>query len=122
MEALISYGWPGNVRQMRSMIRRAALIAKEVITEKDLGITLAQTHEIRAMTRVKCMSWENASLREIVQQGVGTVERAVLTEALKFTGGNKAKAARLLKVDYKTLHTKVKKYGIQTKGGDRDEA
>ena len=114
VEALISYRWPGNVRQMRSAIRRAALIAKEVITEKDLGITLAQTHEIRAMTRVKCMSWENASLREIVQQGVGTVERAVLTEVLKFTGGNKARAARLLKVDYKTLHTKVKKYGIQT--------
>jgi two-component system nitrogen regulation response regulator GlnG len=32
------------------------------------------------------------------------------------TGGNKAKAARLLQVDYKTLHTKVKEYGIQIEG------
>ncbi|MDP2957870.1 MAG: sigma-54 dependent transcriptional regulator [Longimicrobiales bacterium] len=121
-EAMMSYGWPGNVRQLRSAIRRAALIAKEVITEKDLGITLAQTHEIRAMTRVKGASWETASLREMVQESVLAVEKAVLTEVLKFTGGNKAKAARLLKIDYKTMHTKVRRYGIQVQGGDHDEA
>jgi len=112
--ALIFHRWPGNVRQMRSAIRRAALTAKEVITEKDLGISLSTTHEIRATTGVKGPSWEDASLREIVQQSVFAVEKAVITEVLKFTGGNKARAARLLKVDYKTLHTKVRKYGIQT--------
>jgi DNA-binding NtrC family response regulator len=36
--------------------------------------------------------------------------------ALRKTGGNKAKAARLLQVDYKTLYTKVKEYGIRIEG------
>ena len=39
---------------------------------------------------------------------------------LKFTGGNKARAARLLQVDYKTMHTKAKKFGIQQNGGNND--
>ncbi len=41
------------------------------------------------------------------------MEREVLTEVLKQTGGNKARAARLLQADYKTIHTKVKKLGIR---------
>jgi two-component system nitrogen regulation response regulator GlnG len=123
VDAMMSYGWPGNVREMRSVIRRAALIAREVITERDLGIVApAQVHEIRALTKVPGASWEGASLAEIVLQSVFAVEKAVLTEVLNVTGGNKAKAARLLKIDYKTIHTKVKKFGIQIKGGDRDEA
>ncbi|RLB06568.1 MAG: hypothetical protein DRG50_05285, partial [Deltaproteobacteria bacterium] len=41
------------------------------------------------------------------------VEREVLTQTLRKTSGNKAKAARLLQIDYKTIHSKVKKYGIK---------
>lgn len=40
------------------------------------------------------------------------VEREILTRVLKQTRGNKAQAARLLQVDYKTLRTKAKQYGI----------
>jgi hypothetical protein len=58
------------------------------------------------------MPWKGLTLRKIVQQGVDAIERQVIGEALKYTGGNKAKAARLLGVDYKTLHEKVKKLGI----------
>ncbi|MEI6358598.1 MAG: helix-turn-helix domain-containing protein [Verrucomicrobiota bacterium] len=39
---------------------------------------------------------------------------------LAFTGGNKARAARLLQIDYKTMHSKVKKFGIDSEG-DNDE-
>jgi transcriptional regulator with GAF, ATPase, and Fis domain len=45
------------------------------------------------------------------------VEREVFTQVLKQTGGNKAKAARLLQVDYKTIHEKVKKLGIWIDNG-----
>jgi DNA-binding NtrC family response regulator len=61
------------------------------------------------------------SLKEIVQQSSTAVEREVLTQILKHTGGNKAKAARLLKIDYKTIHEKVKKLGIQTGRGLEEE-
>jgi len=56
---------------------------------------------------------EGLSLREIVEQSTTAVEREVLTQVLKNTGGNKAKAARLLKIDYKTIHGKIRQYGIQ---------
>jgi transcriptional regulator with GAF, ATPase, and Fis domain len=39
-----------------------------------------------------------------------------IVHALRRAGGNKAKAARLLQVDYKTLHSKVKEYGIRIDG------
>ena len=42
----------------------------------------------------------------------------LLKKALKYTGGNKAKAARLLQIDYKTMHVKVKQLGIKFDGGD----
>ena len=51
-------------------------------------------------------------IREIVEQSTAAVEREVLTQVLRTTGGNKAKAARLLQIDYKTIHEKVKRLGI----------
>jgi DNA-binding NtrC family response regulator len=52
------------------------------------------------------------SLRQLVRQSIMKVEEAILRETLKFTGGNKAKAARFLQIDYKTMHTKSKEYGL----------
>jgi len=120
VEALMSYNWPGNVRQLRSVIRRAALVARETITEKDLNIKRASVPGMAFSPKVQGTPWKNASLSEIVQQSVLAVEKEVLTEVLKFTGGNKARAARLLQVDYKTMHTKAKKFGIQQNGGNND--
>ncbi|MBU1743603.1 MAG: sigma-54-dependent Fis family transcriptional regulator, partial [Proteobacteria bacterium] len=113
---LMSYDWPGNVRQLRSVIRRATLVARDEITEKDLSIKRAELPGLAFSPKVHGTPWKNASLGEIVQQSVLAVEKEVLNEVLRFTGGNKARAARLLQVDYKTVHTKVKKFGIQQNG------
>ncbi len=121
VETLMSYDWPGNVRQLRSVIRRATLVARDEITEKDLSIKQAAVPGLAFSPKVHGTPWENASLSEIVQQSVLAVEKEVLKEVLRFTGGNKARAARLLQVDYKTVHTKVKKFGIQQKGENHDD-
>jgi len=116
VETLMSYDWPGNVRQLRSVIRRATLVARDEITENDLSIKRAEVPGLAFSPKVQGTPWKNASLSEIVQQSVLAVEKEVLKEVLRFTGGNKAKAARLLRVDYKTMHTKAKKFGIQQNG------
>lgn len=121
VETLMSYDWPGNVRQLRSVIRRATLVARDEITEKDLSIKRAEVPGLAFSPKVHGTPWKNASLSEIVQQSVLAVEKEVLNEVLRFTGGNKARAARLLQVDYKTVHTKVKKFGIQQNGGNNDD-
>jgi DNA-binding NtrC family response regulator len=54
-----------------------------------------------------------ASLRERIRQKKIEVERCVLIQALRKTRGNKAEAARLLRINYSTLHLKIKRYGLR---------
>jgi DNA-binding NtrC family response regulator len=117
LNTLFTYNWPGNVRQLRSTIRRAALLADDLITEKHLDLKRVPIPGLAFTPKVQGAPWKGLSLKEIVQQSAMAVEREVLTQILKNTGGNKAKAARLLKIDYKTIHEKVKKLGIQAEKG-----
>jgi DNA-binding NtrC family response regulator len=120
LEALLSYNWPGNVRQLRSVIRRAVLLADDLITEKHLDIKRAPVPGLAFTPKIQGTPWKELSLREIVHHSVVTVEREVLIQALKHTRGNKAKAARLLHIDYKTIHNKLKQLGIHRSGGSHD--
>lgn len=113
LNVLFNYSWPGNVRQLRSIIRRAALLADNMITDKHLELKRVDVPGMTFTPKVQGTPWKSLSLKEILRQSITAIEREVLTEALKNTGGNKAKAARLLRIDYKTIHEKVKKLGIQ---------
>jgi DNA-binding NtrC family response regulator len=121
LNVLFSYNWPGNVRQLRSTIRRATLMADEIITEKDLDLKRVPVPGLAFTPKVQGEPWKDLSLKEIVDQSTTAVEREVLTQVLKYTGGNKAKAARLLQIDYKTIHTKLRKLGILTAGSKEGE-
>jgi two-component system nitrogen regulation response regulator GlnG len=115
--ALLNYTWPGNVRQLRSTIRRAVLLAGEMVTEEHLDILPANSEAWRraASAAPAQRAFPGAlSLREIVAQSTGVLEREALSQALRQTGGNKAGAARLLRVDYKTIQSKIKRYGISS--------
>ena len=74
--------------------------------------------------RGACLGAENdIPLKHLVRRATVTVERAALLQALKKTGWNKARAARLLQIDNKTMHSKVKRYGLKsTEGEDDDKA
>jgi len=120
LETLLNYNWPGNVRQFQSTIRRGVLLADEMIGQKHLDIKRAAVPGLAFTPKIQGLPWKELSLKEIVRQSKIVVEKEVLLEALKYTGGNKAKAARLLKIDYKTIHTKVKQLKVFVKGGDYD--
>ncbi len=112
LEAMLAYAWPGNVRQLRSAIRRAVLLADHLVTPRELKLEEKPSPAPLAAPRQDDHLWKNRSLREIVQRNTIAVEREVISQVLRQTGGNKAKAARLLKIDYKTMHSKVKQYAI----------
>ena len=121
IEAMLAYRWPGNVRQLRSVVRRAVLMAEDIITEEHLGLRqkvcdLLAEDELVAHSSTPGRALGDLSLRKIVRNNMVHVERMAIVDAMRRTGGNKAKAARLLQVDYKTLHSKVKEYGIQIEG------
>jgi two-component system nitrogen regulation response regulator GlnG len=112
INVLFSYNWPGNVRQLRSTIRRAALLADETIGEKDLDLKRVPVPGLAFTPKVEGTPWKGLSLKEIVEESSNAVEREILTQVMKQVDGNKAKAARLLQIDYKTIHSKLKKLGI----------
>jgi two-component system nitrogen regulation response regulator GlnG len=119
LEAMLAYDWPGNVRQLRSVVRRAALLAGQTITEQELeldGSVPAAGSEPSGLRNGPRGDTLGLPLREIVRRQTSRLEREVITQALQATGGNKAKAARLLQIDYKTIHSKVKEYRTQIEG------
>ena len=96
-------------------------MANEMITEKDLDLKRVPVPGLAFTPKVQGMPWKDLSLKEIVGQSATAVEREVLAQALKYTGGNKAKAARLLQIDNKTIHTNLKKLAISVAGSRETE-
>jgi len=75
---------------------------------------------LRAFSHVMARSTSSGSetrpsLKEITHRAMAEAERQAIRLALQATGGNKSEAARLLRVDYKTLHVKMKRYGIEAR-------
>jgi two-component system nitrogen regulation response regulator GlnG len=120
VEALLAYDWPGNVRQLRSMIRRAVLLADDVISEQHIGLDCIVPREPSqrpgADRDAADPAEEALPLKEIRHRKIIALEREILIHVLRETGGNKAKAARLLQIDYKTIYSKIRKYGISING------
>ncbi|MBI5788528.1 MAG: sigma-54-dependent Fis family transcriptional regulator [Candidatus Schekmanbacteria bacterium] len=122
LDDLLAYHWPGNVRQLRSTIRRAVLLADDLITQKHLNMhspipnineeSGTSVNPANTAATVPKTSYGSLSLKEIITQNILLIEKEVLLQTLRHTGGNKAKAARLLKINYKTMHTKLKKHNI----------
>jgi two-component system nitrogen regulation response regulator GlnG len=121
-DAMLAYEWPGNVRQLRSVVRRAVLMSDDIVAEKHLclkqaGADPSLLNVETGLTMGAGGDWEGQPLREVLRRSAASLERKVIVQALRGSGGNKAKAARLLHVDYKTIHTKVKEYGIDFEQG-----
>jgi DNA-binding NtrC family response regulator len=112
LHRLFHYSWPGNVRQLRSIIRRATLLAEDIIDEIHLDLKKVPVPGLAFTPKVEGTLWKGLSLKEITEESVMAVEREVLAQVMNQVAGNKAKAARLLKIDYKTIHLKLKKLGL----------
>lgn len=133
------HGWPGNVRELRNQLRRAVLLCDDpegMITPNCLGMLdrrskpsqrlgLAQAEQrwpgsgrLRACplcdSAALLASGDDLSLKELVGRVTVQMERSILLQVLKLTDGNKAQAARMLHLDYKTIHNKLKVYEISS--------
>lgn len=98
--ALQQYAWPGNLRQMKNIVKRATLLASgDFITRADLGYELSAPQQVVQQTHTFALHDE-------------TTEKERILQALKATGNNKSKAAALLGIDRKTLYNKLKLYQI----------
>jgi two-component system nitrogen regulation response regulator GlnG len=118
-ECLLRYQWPGNVRELRNVIRRAILLASDVIEPEHLSFLSGLpglpglSDDASPATAVREEPAPNgASLKEIAEAAAADAEQQAIRRVLQDTKGNKSEAARVLRTDYKTLHLKMKQYGI----------
>ncbi len=99
MQALTETSWPGNVRELQHYIERAVVTTTgPELSCKDIVATESDPagHDLRAVTR--------GAIRQ--------AERARILQSLQQTGGNRAKAAKLLKVSRASLYNKIRDYQI----------
>jgi Nif-specific regulatory protein len=103
IDMLMRYHWPGNVRELENCIERAAVVCEDqVIHSYHLPPTLQTAESSDTIPRL--------TLREAVT----AYEKELIQDALKFTRGNRAKAARLLDTTERILNYKIENYGIDT--------
>jgi DNA-binding NtrC family response regulator len=113
VEALMAHSWPGNIRELRNVMRNAVVQCRGVVIEAD-HVRLAMGIMARAAMAPESelpMS-PPMPLRKVRDAALGVIERKAIADALRYTNGNKAAAARLLEVDVKTLYAKLRLYDL----------
>ena len=126
VERLQSYPWPGNIRELQSVIRRAVLLTTGSVVipdflpclgrpvdhaspETDFENVPTPKTEITNLVRQKIQSGENDVYDWIIER----VERELITQVLQHTQGNQFEAATIMGINRTTLRTKINKLGIQ---------
>lgn len=94
----MAYPWPGNLREMRNVIVRAALLAEQSSVITPLLLNLPEGGAPQAATPGASLSIKPSPDEELAR----------INQALQQTGGNKSRAAQLLGIDRKTLYNKLK--------------
>ena len=101
MDRLIRYAWPGNVRELMNAVERAVVMTRgEFLTEEDVSL-------IPTAAMPEPEHPPAAGARPLEE-----VEKATILITLKAADGNKSEAARRLGITRRTLHKKLKAYGV----------
>ena len=101
MAMLKRYGWPGNVRELRNVVERAMLLAEHPeLDASDFGILASRLG--------------SGELFDLPAAGVNLdeLERSLVTQALRRTGGNQTKAAALLGMNRDQIRYRIEKFGL----------
>ncbi|MCX2740709.1 sigma-54-dependent transcriptional regulator [Pontibacter anaerobius] len=112
-EALLKYTWPGNLRELKNVVKRAVLLAKsEHVTLQELPNEIV--HYTSAPVQQAAVSYAGANPMDTDLKSINErTEREMIMTMLERVKYNKSKAARLLNIDRKTLYNKLKLYNIE---------
>ena len=99
LKALAKAEWRGNVRELKNVVERSAVVCEDQLTLEDLPIEFQGN-----------LYGETEKTDEFE---LAAIERKHITKVLQYTHGNKTEAARLLKIGLATLYRKIEAYHIQ---------
>jgi two-component system response regulator AtoC len=106
---LLDYRWPGNVRELENMMRRMVVLSDTIHVFDALAGDQRGARSVAAPGKPFAID----TLREIARNGAREAERKALAEVLERVNWNRAEAARVLKVNYKTLLNKISECGLK---------
>jgi len=103
---LLSFDWPGNVRQLRNVVESMVVVDYDGLLDvDDLPEELAGPAEASDAP-------SSASLAALVGRPLTELERLFIVETLRIAGGNREEAAKMLGMGERTLYRKIKEYGV----------
>jgi len=106
LDILENYQWPGNVRELENVVKRIAVLRKgKKVRASDLPSEIAAGRPAITESGENRLQQSNPTLRE--------TEKNMIIEALKKTGWNQSKAAKMLDIPRHVLIYRIKKYGIK---------
>ncbi|MFN4000441.1 sigma-54-dependent transcriptional regulator [Algoriphagus sp.] len=116
-----NYDWPGNLRELRNIIKRAVLLSSDNKIEREaLPLELYETPSIAekadltsTSSQVKVASNSNVNASVDYKSQWKEQEKDLIQKVLHDTRFNKSKTARILNMDRKTLYSKIEKYGLE---------
>ena len=111
-----SYYWPGNIRELENLIKRYIVLqdAETIKVELEGKIAQGNVERIDAFAQFSLQNnGESLNLKQISKQAAAVAEKDMIKRMLLTTNWNKWKAAKELKVSYKTLLTKIEQYRIK---------
>ena len=115
-EHFLAYGWPGNVRELRNAVERALVLCEGGLINPDHLPWRVETSKHAALIPLAAPTHSAAPpvTGEFPAQGVDleAMERTLIERALKQTGRNKSKAARLLGLSRGKLYTRMERFGL----------
>jgi two-component system, NtrC family, response regulator HydG len=102
-----SYVWPGNIRELKNIIRRAVLLTKgNIVTSETLPQEMIHSLETPL--------YEKSFAGDDLKEAIDRIEYEKIKTVLEKVKYNKSKAAQLLNIDRKTLYNKLKQYNIES--------
>jgi two-component system response regulator AtoC len=105
MDLLTRYRWPGNVRELENVVRRMVVLA-----DGEQAFEASARQELSPLAKIDAAT---EGLRDIARRGAREAERKALIEVLARVNWNRSEAARVLKVSYKTLLSKITECGLE---------
>jgi two-component system NtrC family response regulator len=108
LEDLMNYHWPGNIRELRNVIHRATLFAQKEITLEEIPLEIRSDHPVDLILDVcsACLTEKGMDLN----QTLACLEKKLIMEALKKSGGNQTQAALFLNLSLSTFRDRMRKY------------
>jgi two-component system response regulator HydG len=124
MDDFLNYSWPGNLRELKNVIKRATLLSdSDIIEEKSLPFEIVNYRKLKDLDEepvvspviqpaVSIEAAEGEDVKPSLKTVANEAEYDMIMQVLRDVNFNKSKAARLLNIDRKTLYNKMKQFDI----------